>query len=85
MISYTFKIILTNKLRSGLTTLGIIIGVWAVILLVAIGNGLKVYISRQFQQLGSNLIFVMPGNILKEGQYRPQQEMSLLTGTKFDE
>jgi len=84
MLSYTLKTILSNKLRSGLTALGIIIGVWAVILLVAIGNGLKFYISQQFEQLGSNLIFVMPGNALKNGQYSPQQEMSMLSGIKFD-
>jgi len=84
MFVYTLKTIFSNKLRSGLTALGIIIGVWAVILLVAIGNGLKFYISQQFEELGSNLIFVMPGNVLKNGQYNPKQEMSMLSGIKFD-
>lgn len=50
-----------NKLRSGLTTLGIIIGVFAVILLVSIGSGLQSYITGQISGLGSNLIFVIPG------------------------
>lgn len=86
MLSYTLKTILSNKLRSGLTVLGIIIGVWAVILLVAIGNGLKFYISQQFEELGSNLIFIMPGNVFnQQGGYRPSAEMSMLSGAKFDE
>lgn len=51
-----------NKLRSGLTTLGIIIGVFAVILLVSIGSGLQSYITDQISGLGSNLIFVVPGS-----------------------
>ena len=48
-----------NKLRSALTTLGIIIGVFAVILLVSIGSGLQSYITNQISSLGSNLIFVI--------------------------
>jgi len=52
-----------NKLRSGLTTLGIIIGVFAVILLVSIGSGLQRYITDQISGLGSNLIFVIPGRV----------------------
>ncbi len=52
-----------NKLRSGLTTLGIIIGVFAVILLVSIGSGLQSYITNQISSLGSNLIYVIPGKI----------------------
>jgi putative ABC transport system permease protein len=52
-----------NKLRSALTTLGIIIGVFAVILLVSIGSGLQNFITDQIAGLGSNLIFVIPGNL----------------------
>ena len=51
-----------NKLRSALTTLGIIIGVFSVILLVALGNGLQKYITDQISGLGSNLIFITPGD-----------------------
>ena len=57
-----------NKLRSGLTTLGIIIGVFAVILLVSIGSGLQKYITDQISGLGSNLIFVIPGSPGAEGR-----------------
>ncbi|MFH1561300.1 MAG: ABC transporter permease [Patescibacteria group bacterium] len=51
----------TNKARAFLTTLGIIIGVAAVILLVSIGSGIKSYITEQFEELGTNLIMIMPG------------------------
>ena len=63
----TFKLAIitlrANKLRSSLTMLGIIIGVTSVILLVSIGSGLKGYITSQLQGLGSNSLFVMPGNL----------------------
>ncbi len=52
-----------NKTRSFLTALGIIIGVASVILLVSIGNGLQAYITEQFKQLGSNVLFVVPGKV----------------------
>lgn len=52
-----------NKMRSALTTLGIIIGVFSVILLVAVGNGLQRYITDQISGLGSNLMYVMPGKV----------------------
>jgi putative ABC transport system permease protein len=51
----------TNKLRSFLTTLGVVIGVTSVILLVAIGEGLRVYLTDVFAGMGSNLLFVTPG------------------------
>lgn len=62
----------TNKTRSFLTTLGIIIGVASVILLVSIGNGLQSFVTKQFADLGSNLVFVSPGKVnLKAGGGRP--------------
>src|SRR5262245_52071099 len=48
----------TNRLRAVLTTLGIIIGVGAVIGLVSLGRGVQDYIAGQFQALGSNVLFV---------------------------
>ncbi|MBI2594085.1 ABC transporter permease [Candidatus Curtissbacteria bacterium] len=56
----TFK---TNRLRSALTSLGIIIGVASVVLLISLGSGLRNYIAGQFEQLGSNTLFVIPGKI----------------------
>lgn len=51
-----------NKVRSALTMLGVIIGVAAVILLVAIGSGVQDEVVSQIEGLGSNLLFVFPGN-----------------------
>ncbi len=50
-----------NKVRSALTMLGVIIGVSAVILLVAIGTGVQAEITGTIEGLGSNLLFVFPG------------------------
>lgn len=52
-----------NKGRSLLTSLGIIIGVYSVVLLLAFGEGLKIYIEQQFNSLGTNLVYVLPGKI----------------------
>jgi putative ABC transport system permease protein len=54
--------LLANRLRSGLTMLGILIGVSAVILLVGVGNGASVAVQQQIQSLGSNLLTVFPSN-----------------------
>ena len=54
----------SNKVRSALTMLGVIIGVAAVILLVAIGSGVQQEITGQIEGLGSNLLFVFPGNFI---------------------
>jgi putative ABC transport system permease protein len=70
----------TNKGRSFLTSLGIIIGVYSVILLLSLGEGLKVYIQQQFDSLGSNLIFVIPGKL--DGANTRE---SMTGGAKFDQ
>ncbi len=53
--------LLANKMRSGLTVLGIIIGVAAVIAVLAIGNGTQASILGEIQGVGTNLLFVTPG------------------------
>lgn len=63
IIKVSIKALKTNKTRSFLTMLGIIIGVCAVILLVSIGSGLKLFISSQLETLGVNVLIVIPGNI----------------------
>lgn len=63
LIKLSYRSLLANKLRSVLTTLGIIIGVFAVIILVSIGTGVQSYITNQISGLGSNLIFVIPGRV----------------------
>lgn len=52
-----------NKLRSLLTMLGIIIGVAAVITLVSVGRGVENFVTAEFQGLGNNLLFVIPGQL----------------------
>ena len=56
-----------NKLRSVLTMLGIIIGVAAVVALIAIGNGVTADITEQIEGIGSNLISVLPGRSARSG------------------
>ena len=60
-----------NKIRSTLTALGVIIAVWAVVLVVSIGNGIKSQINNEISGLGSNLITITPGKTVtkdKEGE-----------------
>jgi len=49
----------SNKMRSGLTVLGIVIGVGAVIALLAIGQGAQATITGSISDIGTNLLFVM--------------------------
>jgi len=52
-----------NKLRTALTMLGVIIGVFSVVMLSSIGEGVKKEITSQVQSLGANLIYVFPGRV----------------------
>ena len=56
-----------NKLRSGLTMLGIVIGVGALIAMVAVGAGAQARLAEQIQSLGTNLIVVTAGTIKSQG------------------
>jgi putative ABC transport system permease protein len=56
-----------NKLRSGLTMLGIVIGVAAVISLVAAGTGAQAQVLERFQGLGANVLIVQPGRAFFRG------------------
>ena len=71
--------LLTNRLRSILTTLGIIIGVGAVIGLVSLGRGVENYVAAQFQGLGSNVLFVFSQQP-SSGTRRTIQPMSTIEG-----
>ncbi|HAU07467.1 MAG: ABC transporter, permease protein [Candidatus Yanofskybacteria bacterium GW2011_GWF1_44_227] len=57
----TYSALLANKARSGLTVLGIVIGIGSVIAMISIGQGAKGTIESSIQNLGSNLVIVMPG------------------------
>jgi putative ABC transport system permease protein len=61
LIKVATQSILKNKLRMFLTMLGIMIGVAAVIVMVAIGSGARSTIQKQVGNLGTNMIFIMPG------------------------
>jgi len=67
----SLEAILSNKVRSGLTMLGVIIGVLAVILLVSIGEGARVYITKELTGLGTNLLIITPGKTSTSGGFHP--------------
>jgi putative ABC transport system permease protein len=60
-IKISFRALWVNKMRSALTMLGIIIGVGAVIAMVAVGTGASQKISEQISSMGSNLLIILPG------------------------
>ncbi|OHA16810.1 MAG: hypothetical protein A3C79_00575 [Candidatus Taylorbacteria bacterium RIFCSPHIGHO2_02_FULL_45_28] len=62
IIHETYTALLSNKVRTGLTMLGIIIGIGSVIAMVAIGQGAQGTIQSNIQSLGANLIQVTPGS-----------------------
>ncbi|MFA5158833.1 MAG: ABC transporter permease, partial [Patescibacteria group bacterium] len=57
----TYSALLSNKVRSGLTMLGIVIGIGSVIAMVSIGQGAQSAIESKIESLGSNLILITPG------------------------
>ena len=69
----------TNKLRAGLTLLGIVIGVAAVISLMSIGRGAQQAITDRLQALGTNLLFVQPGAASQGNVFFGQGSASTLT------
>jgi putative ABC transport system permease protein len=72
--------LVSNRLRSALTTLGVVIGVFAVVLLVSIGQGARVEITSTIEGLGSNLLFVLPG----EGDFTAAPTRSEFTQADVD-
>jgi putative ABC transport system permease protein len=64
-IKLAFLAIWTNKGRSFLTMLGIIIGVFVIIILIGVGQSIKKEVSKQVEGLGSNLLVVLPGKMEK--------------------
>ncbi len=79
------KALLANKMRSFLTMLGIIIGVASVIALVSIGAGLKNYIADQFESLGSNLVYIVAGDLSAQGVGMGREMMSSAYNSKLEE
>jgi putative ABC transport system permease protein len=66
-IKVAFDALLRNRARSLLTMLGVIIGVAAVIVTVAIGAGARISVQQQINSLGSNMIVVLPGSVTQSG------------------
>src|SRR4051812_26017123 len=66
-IRIALRALRVNKLRSVLTMLGIIIGVGAVITMIAIGSGAQEQVEEQIRSLGSNLMIVFPGSYTSGG------------------
>jgi putative ABC transport system permease protein len=61
LLNETLAALSSNKVRSGLTILGIVIGIASVITMVAIGQGAQSSIQARIQSIGSNLIIITPG------------------------
>jgi putative ABC transport system permease protein len=87
-IPSTFKISLralrVNKMRSALTMLGIVIGVGAVITMLAVGTGASQRISQQISSVGSNLLIVLPGSSTAGGIRMGSGTVSTLTRDDAD-
>jgi len=62
-LSIALRALTVNKMRAGLTMLGIIIGISAVIILVSVGQGVQAAVGEEMKGIGSNLVFVMPGEL----------------------
>jgi len=67
VLRVAIRALLRNKLRSFLTTLGVIIGVAAVIAMVAIGEGAKARVADAFASMGSNILIVLSGSTTTGG------------------
>ncbi len=85
LLRSSLQSIFKNKIRTLLTSLGIIIGVTSVILLISIGNGLKSYINDQFESLGANNIYISPGKIFnRSGHFNREAGFSTVTFNQKD-
>ncbi|MBX9872383.1 MAG: ABC transporter permease, partial [Burkholderiaceae bacterium] len=74
-----WRALAANTLRSVLTMLGIIIGVAAVITMIAVGNGATERVQEQMKGLGSNVMLVIPGSLSAAGVRQAAQTRSRFT------
>ncbi len=84
LLKMSLQGILKNKMRTLLTMLGIVIGVGAVIVMVAIGNGAQSQIEEQIENLGTNLIVVTAGTTNAGGASQGAQSFNRLTVADVD-
>lgn len=75
----SIKSLFHNKLRSFLTMLGIIIGIFSVIMLTSIGEGIKDQVTSQVESLGANLLYVFPGKV-EMGPKKGQSKLGVQEG-----
>lgn len=78
LLKVAFKAIASNKFRSFLSMLGIIIGVAAVIVMMAIGQGSKESIRENLSQMGTNIIMIRPGADMRGGVRQDPSAMQTL-------
>jgi putative ABC transport system permease protein len=62
MIEEAFRALSTNRLRTALTMLGVIIGVCAVVIMLAVGRGTQAQVNQSISSMGSNLLVIFPGS-----------------------
>lgn len=67
LLAFSVRGLAGHRLRTGLSLLGVMIGVAAVLLLTALGEGARRYVVDEFASLGTNLLIVMPGKIETSG------------------
>lgn len=84
LLEETYFSLTVNKVRTGLTMLGIIIGIGSVIAMVSIGQGAQGTIESSIQSIGSNLIMVVPGAARGVGMQISQGRGSAQTLTQAD-
>jgi putative ABC transport system permease protein len=78
-VRVALRAILRNKLRAFLTTLGIVIGVGAVIAMMAIGAGAKAQVEQAFAAMGTNILIVLPGSTSTSGVHGGFGSMPTIT------
>lgn len=83
-LSMALKAIMTNKVRAFLTMLGVIIGVFSVVMLTSIGNGLSAFVTKEFNELGANNLLVFPSDIFGEdGGFSSEESASSIANSKL--
>ena len=84
LLKVAFKALNNNKMRCFLTMLGVIIGVGAVIAMLAIGQGSKNSIKAQISEMGSNMIMIFPGGETRGGVRQSSDDMQTLKPSDFE-
>ena len=84
LLKVAFTAILSNKFRSFLSMLGIIIGVAAVIIMMAIGQGSKQSVRDDLSKMGTNLLTIRPGADMRGGVRRDPSEMQTLKMADYE-